>query len=100
MTYAMSSRLNFSIATSDAIQRFINDGKMRRSIEGPDGSLSDHSVADGSARPLISLGLIAEDSAHRDRVELTEIGLAVCRDYWRRSDADDPTLPQLNIRAT
>jgi len=59
---------------------------------------SERSVADGSVSPLVRLGLIRPLPNNEVRYELTESGARLCREYWRRSDADDPTLPRQGMR--
>lgn len=100
MSLGFSTRLRDRTDPPYAIRRYFKDGKYRWSTEADDGSLHDHSVADGSARPLIKLGLIAEDPNSADRFELTAAGIALCQDYWRRSDVNDPTLPTISLRPT
>ncbi|MFP7675661.1 hypothetical protein ACG74X_20190 [Marivita sp. S0852] len=100
MSFGFSARLNEKTYPPSAIRRFLTDGKYRWRTEALDGSLHDHSVADGSVRPLVKLGLIAEDPSADNRFELTTPGIEHCEDYWRRSDFDDPTLPKISLRPT
>lgn len=56
------------------------------------------SFSDGAIAPLVRLGLLAVDEKDRDLVALTERGLHTSREYWRRWNARDPTLPVMSIR--
>ena len=79
------------------IERFVESGRIRWSLVR-NNVRSERSVADGSAAPLIRLGLLHSSSEDTDRFRLTHVGLQLCREYWRRSDADDPTLPRISLR--
>lgn len=82
---------------ADMIECFAEGGKARwRKIDNS-GQRDAHSVADGSVRPLVRLGLLASSPETPDIYSLTEIGLNLCRDYWARSDMDDPELPRLSL---
>jgi len=81
----------------DDIETFIEDGRKRWAIVHG-AKRSERSVADGSVAPLIRLGLLAIHPDHVDRYVLTSAGIAVGKDYWRRSDAGDPTLPREGMR--
>jgi hypothetical protein len=81
----------------DEIETFIEDGRKRWAIVHG-AKRSERSVADGSVAPLIRLGLLAMHPDHVDRYVLTPAGIAVGKDYWRRSDARDPTLPREGMR--
>ena len=98
MTFWFSSRIGRGEERVDRIEVFQQNGKPRWSIIDADGERRDHSVADGSVRPLVHLGLIEPSSDDANIYGLTEQGLQLCRDYWARSDADDPTLPQISLR--
>lgn len=81
----------------DEIETFIEDGRKRWAIVRGD-KRSERSVADGSVAPLVRLGLLAVGPDHVGRYVLTPAGIAVGKDYWRRSDAGDPTLPREGMR--
>ncbi|WP_417281040.1 hypothetical protein [Celeribacter sp.] len=98
LSFGFSRRLGTTTIPPRAIHRFLKDGKYRWSFETGEGVPGDRSIADGSARPLIDLGLLAEDPNCANRFELTSAGVELCQDYWRRSDADDPTLPKISLR--
>ena len=81
----------------DEIETFIEDDRKRWAIIHCH-KRSERSVADGSVAPLVRLGLLAVSCEHADRYVLTSAGIAAGKDYWRRSDADDPTLPREGMR--
>lgn len=81
----------------DEIETFIENDRKRWAIVHGDRR-SERSVADGSVAPLIRLGLLAVRPDHVDRYVLTPAGTAAGKDYWRRSDAGDPTLPREGMR--
>lgn len=105
MTLFFSQRWSAALSTAtsardkapDEIETFIEDGRKRWAIVR-DGKRSDRSVADGSVAPLIRLGLLAASPDRDDRYILTPDGIAIAKDYWRRSDAGDPTLPREGMR--
>lgn len=80
------------------IERFEMAGKWRWREVDTDGDRAEHSVADGSVRPLINLGLIELSASEQDVFQLTEQATRICRDYWERYDKNDPTLPKLSLR--
>ncbi len=79
------------------IECFTENGRMRWAIVRH-GVREHHSVASGSVAPLARMDLIAAIDALGTRYALTAIGIATCRDYWRRSNANDPTLPRIGMR--
>lgn len=98
MTFSFSSLLGPASNEVSQIERSEQSGKTRwRTVDGK-GRRSEKSVADGSVRPLIKLGLLKSTESQPDIFELTEEGFRICKDYWARSDRDDPTLPKLSLR--
>lgn len=97
MTTCFSERWEISPSQPYEIERFTENGRIRWAIVGY-GGRQDHSVANGSAAPLARMNLIAAVDEFETRYALTAIGIATCRDYWRRSDAADPTLPRESMR--
>ena len=57
------------------------------------------SFSAGGINPLIKLALLASVDGNEDVVQLTEKGVLTCKEYWRRSDERDPTLPEMSVRA-
>lgn len=82
----------------DQLLRYADGPKIRWRFIRPSGLSDDHSVADGSVRPLIKLGLLAAREEESDLFELTQSGLATTQEYWRRSNANDPGLPVISMR--
>jgi hypothetical protein len=85
------------VGSPDEIEMFVENGRKRWTVVIGERR-SDHSVADGSVAPLIRLGLLAPRPENDARHVLTAAGIAAAKDYWRRSDADDPTLPREGMR--
>jgi hypothetical protein len=98
LTFWFSKRHGPAEDRADRIECFEQDGKVRWRTVDADGRRDDHSLADGSVRPLIRLGLLASTPQAPDIYSLTEIGLQLCRDYWARSDRNDPDLPKQSLR--
>jgi hypothetical protein len=98
LTFWFSKRHGPAEDRADRIECFEQDGKVRWRKVDADGRRDDHSVADGSVRPLIRLGLLASAPQAPGIYSLTEIGLKLCRDYWARSDRNDPDLPKQSLR--
>ncbi len=97
MTASFSGRLVTPDYKPYEIERFSEDSRIRWAIVSH-GVREHRSIADGSAAPLVRMGLIAAVDASGGRYALTTLGMATCRDYWHRSDADDPTLPRMSMR--
>lgn len=57
------------------------------------------SFSAGGINPLIKLALLAPVDGNEDVIQLTEKGVLTCKEYWRRSDERDPTLPKMSVRA-
>ena len=98
LTYCYSARFSRPEYTPALIMRFNREGKWRWSHIDNNGDLEEHSVADGSVQPLVRLELLAPINTIQDVYELTEEGVRICKDYWERSDRDDPTLPKASLR--
>lgn len=98
MTFRFSARSGNHENRADRIEVFTENGKQRWSIVDADGKRRERSVADGSVRPLIRLGLIDHMSDNSNLYALTSKGRQLCRDYWERSDRDDPSLPKISLR--
>jgi hypothetical protein len=105
MTWSFSHRyasvtgkqVNHATAKANEIEKFEVDARTRWAIvinDEPDQRM----IADGSVAPLVRLGVLRSLADLTSRYELTEKGLELCRDYWRRFDANDPTLPLESVR--
>ena len=97
MTACFSERLGTPDSQPHELECFTENGQIRWALVRH-SIREHHSVANGSAAPLARMHLIAPVDALGARYALTAVGVAVCRDYWRRSDANDPTLPRLSMR--
>jgi hypothetical protein len=104
MTWAFSQRIasirgiNNVVEIADEIEKYEMSGRTRWAIV-VNGQLSDRSFADGSVASLLRLDLLRPLADKPSRYELTESGMELCREYWRRSDAGDPTLPIESVRS-
>lgn len=98
MTWSFSKRFGVSDEIADDIEAFQNDGKTRWRCVTPDGQRRDHSVADGSVRPLLRLGLLTPISGRPDTYRLSGAAIDLCRDYWTKDDANDPSIPKISLR--
>lgn len=96
-THLPDPHLNDRLCQPYEIESFEEEGR-KRWVLVHDGRRPTRSVADGSVAPLVRLGLLASLPDNPARLALTERGLAMARDYWRRSDANDPTLPRISLR--
>lgn len=77
----------------------IEAGRKRwTAIRGRGEPRSTRSVADGSVQPLVRMGFIAQADPDGHFFAVTAEGLATGKEYWRRSDAGDPTLPVISLR--
>jgi hypothetical protein len=99
MTLPLSMRWSRPGGEAHKIEWYIDDGRRRWRIlrHGPSAPL-DHSVADGSVQPLVKLGLLEPSDTETTIFALTPKGLATGKEYWRRADGDDPTLPIISMR--
>lgn len=98
MTFWFNTRTGHGEDRADRIETFQKDGKQRWSVVNADGKRTERATADGSVRPLVCLGLIESVPDDPNVYGLTEHGLRLCRDYWSRSDRDNPSLPKLSLR--
>lgn len=98
LTFSFSTMLRGTEGLPSQIERFEEAGKLRWREVDLNGERADHSVADGSAKPLIGLGLIEPSTSEPSVFHLTDRAIRICRDYWKRSDRNDPTLPKISLR--
>lgn len=102
MTFVFSERWlgsdrEASRAEPDEVEMVVEGDRKRWAIVRGD-LRRDRSVGNGSVAPLIRLGLLSPDQDNPERYRLTESGVAAAKDFWRRSDANDPTLPRESLR--
>ena len=98
MTFVMSKRFELSVERVDQIERVSDGGRPRWRIARANGLDPNYTIANGAVSPLIRMGLLEPIDTIEQLFGLTELGLATCKEYWRRSDADDPTLPKMSLR--
>jgi hypothetical protein len=98
MTFRFSSRYGEPDFRPSRFERSFDEGRWRWTIVSGEGLRRERTIADGSVAPLIRSGLLRPSSADPDLFELTDLGVVTCREFWRRSDRDDPTLPRISLR--
>lgn len=98
MTFRFSRRYGEPDFRPSRIERGFDEGRLRWTIISVEGLRRERTIADGSVAPLIRSGLLGPSDADPELFELTDLGVAACREYWRRSDRDDPTLPKISLR--
>ena len=74
-------------------ERVIVDGRERwRDIEDR-GQPNPHTSSASSVNAFVGMGLLEFQGEDHGLLAITDKGLATAQEYWRRSDARDPTLP-------
>ena len=98
MTFGFSHLMASHQVEPAQIERFIDDSRYRWRLTGDRERSDAHTFSDGAVTPLIRMGLLAPVAGEEYVFNLTDMGIATCREYWRRSDANDPTLPIMSLR--
>ena len=100
ITYAFSQRLGMRDDRTPKMLELNDDGPRPRWLtRTPEGKiLSERGYAYGPVMTLVKLGLLAEMGTEPRVLSLTELGERTCRDYWIRSDRNDPDLPLMSVR--
>lgn len=88
---------NYTFNEVSYIDSFVENGKRRWKIIYKNYN-SNKSHAESSVAPLIRLGLLEAHPDQEDRYVLTSAGIASGKEYWRRANANDPTLPREGFR--
>jgi hypothetical protein len=68
------------------------------SISQSDRSGMERGFLDGPVQKLVQMKLLAPSHTDPNILELTELGKGSCKSYWKRSDANDPSLPVMSVR--
>lgn len=98
MSFGLSQRFGKNPGSLSQIERVSDDPRPRWRIIKNGVPWSDRTIADGGVAPLIRMKLIEAMDEGQKQFKLTELGVQTCIEYWRRSDADDPTLPVISLR--
>lgn len=98
MSYVMSAKLGIGEADLWDIERIPSDPRPRWRLVKDGQARGDHTIANGGVAPLIRMKLLEAVSGSETVFRLTELGKATCLDYWRKSDANDRTLPKISLR--
>lgn len=98
MTLSFSNFMRKATYVPDQIECFDDQGKRRWRLSSDRNARDSRSIADGSVAPLIKLELIEPVDPNSNLYRLTVKGDAICRDYWARSDQNDPSLPKMSLR--
>lgn len=98
LTFRFSAYSNSACAEPLQIERFFAAEKWRWRVAHAESNGDKDSIADGSVQPLIRLGLIQPTVNNQNIFCLTAAGIEISRDYWKRHDEHDPTLPKISLR--
>jgi hypothetical protein len=79
------------------LQHFSDNGRDRWRIAGEISATMD-SFSKGGVGPLVRLGILEPADGTGGLLRMTEKGVATCKEFWRRWDAHDPTLPLMSLR--
>lgn len=80
------------------LETVIVEGRKRwRHLNNRGGDLA-RTFSTGGVHPLVKMGLLDVVEDQHDQLVLSTKGVATCKDYWRRWDEGDPTLPVMSIR--
>ncbi|MEI9415492.1 hypothetical protein [Mesorhizobium sp. Cs1321R2N1] len=85
-------------ASPHLLERVLVSGRNRWRVVGNDDQYA-RPFSDGGVTPLIKLALLEQTNEPGVRFALTELGVATCREFWRRWKARDPTLPLMGVRS-
>lgn len=81
------------------IERITLDGRSRWIGSAHRNRKDARTFSSGGICPLINLGLFAPVEGRDDILRITSKGVAICKEYWRRWEEHDPTLPLVSIRS-
>ncbi len=99
MTLSFSSFQTAPTFVPDSLIRSDNEPKTRWFSLNENGrSFHDRGFLDGPVQKLVQMGLLAPSQVDLNSLDLTELGNRSCVEYWRRSDANDPSLPIMSVR--
>ncbi len=99
MTLSFSSFQTKPTFVPDSLIRSDDEPKIRWFSLNKNGrSINDRGFQDGPVQKLVQMGLLATSQSDSNILDLTELGSRSCMAYWRRSDANDPSLPIMSVR--
>lgn len=100
MTWGFSQRYGLRTdPTPSQLEPDEIDRKRRWFLVEADGCRRrERGYTDGPVQKLFDMGLLSVADANPSRFMLTDLGTRTCRDYWIRSDRNDPDLPIQSLR--
>lgn len=93
MSWGLSKRTKYGDGRVYDIERLSDDPRPRWGLTRDGMTDRERTKAHGGVAALIRMELLEPSPESETVFRLTELGTATCREYWRRSDGDDPTLP-------
>jgi hypothetical protein len=79
------------------LEHFSDNGRDRWRISG-EPLAAGRCFSKGGVMPLVRLGILDPANATGNQLRMTKKGVATCKEFWRRWDARDPTLPLMSVR--
>jgi hypothetical protein len=98
MSLGLSKRLGLQDDRLSVIERLSDDPRPRWSLTHDGERVGERTFAHGGVAPLVRMKLLVAVDGSKTVFQLTELGQTTCQEYWRRSDANDPTLPKISLR--
>lgn len=100
MTLSFSSFRSTPTFAADRLLLDEGSAKPRWFPVGDEGrSVNERGFLDGPVQKLVQLRLLMPSKTNERVLELTDLGKKTCVYYWERSDANDPSLPIMSVRA-
>jgi len=82
---------------SPLLEHFSDNGRNGWRIVG-ERSTAARCFSKGGVMPLVRLGILEPANTTDNLLRMTKKGVATCKEFWRRGDAHDPTLPLMSVR--
>ena len=79
------------------LEHFSDNGRDRWRVAG-EPSAAVRCFSKGGVMPLVRLGILEPATPTGDLLRMTKKGVATCKEFWRRWEARDPTLPLMSVR--
>lgn len=93
----LSKEDNEPVSAQVVLERFRDGNRTHWRIEGD--NKYPETFSDGGVAPLVRLAVLGPIDESGTRVALTTLGVATCREFWKRWNANDPTLPLMGVRS-
>jgi hypothetical protein len=81
------------------LEQILVAGRVRWRRSGESSGNGIHTFSEGGVGPLVKLGLLNKIGEQEAKLILSPMGIATCKEYWRRWHERDPTLPKISLRA-